>query len=215
MDLPTRRAAPAARPALSLGRAWWLTAFTIGWNMLEAIVAITSGTVAGSIALVGFGLDSVVEVSSALVVVWLLARHSEDEEANERAERRAVRLIAGSFVAIALFVTFRSFGTLLGWAAEPEPSLPGLVLVVLSLIVMPVLALAKRRTAASLGSMALRADAANTQLCTYLSAVVLVGLAANGLFGWWWMDSLAGLVVAGIALHEAREAWQSGDLCAC
>jgi divalent metal cation (Fe/Co/Zn/Cd) transporter len=195
--------------------AWWLTALTIGWNSLEAVVAIASGLLAGSIALVGFGLDSVVEVSSALVIAWRLSRQGADHAANERAERRAVRLIALSFLAIAAYVTYDAVTTLLGIGDEPEHSPVGLALVALSLVVMPTLAWAKRRVAAGLGSPALKADAAETQLCTYLSAVVLVGLAANGLFGWWWMDPLAGLAVAGLAVKEGRDAWTSGDLCEC
>ena len=195
--------------------AWWLTAATIGWNSLEAVVAIVSGLLAGSIALVGFGLDSVVEVGSALVIVWRLARQGEDDAANERAERRAVRLIAVTFFAIATYVVYDSIAKLLGIDERPEHSAVGLALVALSLVVMPTLAWAKRRMAAELGSVALKADAAETQLRTYLSVVVLVGLAANGLFGWWWLDPLAGLAVAALAVREGREAWASGDLCEC
>lgn len=195
--------------------AWWLTAFTIGWNSLEAIVAITSGLVARSIALVGFGLDSIVEVSSAFVIIWRLSQQGGDHTANERRERRAVRLIALTFFGIAAYVTFDAVSTLVGVGAEPEHSTIGLVLVALSVVVMPTVAWAKRQVAAGLGSVALKADAAETQLCTYLSAVVLLGLAANSLFGWWWMDPLAGLIVAGLAIKEGREAWTSGDLCEC
>jgi divalent metal cation (Fe/Co/Zn/Cd) transporter len=126
-----------------------------------------------------------------------------------------VCLIALSFLAIALYVTYDSVTKLLGIGEQPEHSTVGLVLVALSVVVMPTIAWAKRRVAAGLGSVALKADAAETQLCTYLSAVVLLGLGANSLFGWWWMDPLAGLVVAALALKEGREAWQSGDLCDC
>lgn len=195
--------------------AWWLTALTIGWNSLEAIVAIGSGLLAGSIALVGFGLDSVVEVSSALVIVWRLSHRATDREADERIERRAVRLIALSFFAIALYVVYDSATKLLGIGEEPESSPVGLALTALSLIVMPTIAWAKRRVATGLGSVALQADAGQTQLCTYLSVVVLVGLAANAAFGWWWMDPFAGLAVAVLAVKEGREAWRSGALCAC
>jgi divalent metal cation (Fe/Co/Zn/Cd) transporter len=193
--------------------AWGLTALTIGWNSIEAIVALTSGVLASSIALIGFGLDSIVEVSSALVIVWRLARQSEDHEANERSEKRAVRLIALSFFGITAYVVYDAATKVLGIGEHPEQSSLGLALVVLSLIVMPVLAWGKRRVAAGLHSVALRADAAETQLCTYLSAVVLLGLGANSLLGWWWMDPVAGLVVAAIALREGREAWASGELC--
>jgi divalent metal cation (Fe/Co/Zn/Cd) transporter len=210
-------AAPAERSSDPTTRrwAWWLTAATIGWNTLEAAIAIAGGVLAGSIALVGFGLDSVVEVSSALVIVWRLSRQGGDHQANERAERRAVRLIALSFFAIGLYVAVDSVTTLLGVRDEPRPSGVGLAITALSLVVMPSLAFAKRRVAARMSSVALRADAAETMLCTYLSAVVLLGLAANALFGWWWMDPIAGLVVAGLAVREGRAAWTSGELCAC
>jgi divalent metal cation (Fe/Co/Zn/Cd) transporter len=195
--------------------AWALTVLTIGWNSLEAVIAIVSGWLAGSIALVGFGLDSVVEVSSAAVIVWRLLRQGSDHVANERAERRAVRLIAISFLAIAAYVIYDAVTTLLGIGEQPEHSAAGLILVALSVVVMPSLAWAKRKVAAGLGSVALKADAAETQLCTYLSAVVLLGLAANSLLGWWWMDPIAGMLVAGLALKEGWEAWRSGDLCDC
>jgi cation diffusion facilitator family transporter len=195
--------------------AWWLTAATIAWNVIEAVVAIGGGVMAGSIALVGFGLDSVVEVSSALVIVWRLSRQGADHTANERAERRAVRLIALSFFGIAAYVAVDSIAVLFGVREEPRTSALGLAITALSLVVMPSLAFAKRRVAQRMGSVALKADAAETMLCTYLSAVVLLGLAANSVFGWWWMDPIAGLVVAALALKEGREAWTSGELCEC
>jgi divalent metal cation (Fe/Co/Zn/Cd) transporter len=192
-----------------------LTALTIGWNSLEAVIAIMSGVIAGSIALVGFGLDSVVEVSSALIITWRLLQQTADHHANELAERRAVRLIAITFIGIALYVTYDAVMQLLGIGEAPQRSPVGLALVAFSVVVMPTLAWAKRRVAADLGSVALRADAAQTNLCTYLSAVVLAGLAANALVGWWWMDPLAGLAVAALAVREGIAAWRSGDLCAC
>ncbi len=195
--------------------AWWLTAATIGWNSLEAVIAIGGGIVAGSIALVGFGLDSVVEVASAVVIVWRLSQQTADHTAQERAERRAVRLIAVGFFGIAVYVTVDAALTLLGLRDEPQRSPLGLAITTLSLLVMPGLAWAKRRVAARLNSVALRADAAETQLCTYLSGVVLLGLVANAALGWWWMDPIAGLVVAGLAVREGREAWTSGELCDC
>ncbi|MGE3270537.1 MAG: cation diffusion facilitator family transporter [Chloroflexota bacterium] len=190
--------------------AWRLTWLTIGWNCLEAIVAIGSGLQAGSIALVGFGLDSVVEVSSALVIAWRLTRG-----ASEAAEKRAVRLIALSFFAIAVYVTVDAALKLAGVDAPPNESMLGVAITALSLIVMPALAWGKRRVARGLNSVALKADAAETQLCTYLSAVVLIGLGANALADWWWMDPVAGLVVAVLAVKEGRDAWASGDLCCC
>jgi divalent metal cation (Fe/Co/Zn/Cd) transporter len=195
--------------------AWSLTALTIGWNSLEAAVSIGSGIVAGSIALVGLGMDSVVEVASALIIAWRLSHHGFEHAANERAEQRAVRLIALSFFAIAMYVVVEAATTLLGLREEPQHSPLGLAITALSLIVMPSLAWAKRRVAGRMGSVALKADAAETQLCTYLSAVVLLGLAANTFLGWWWMDPVAGLVVAGLAVREGREAWTSGELCDC
>jgi cation diffusion facilitator family transporter len=209
--------APLARSSDPIARrwAWWLTAATIAWNTLEAVVAIGGGIVAGSIALIGFGLDSVVEVSSALVIAWRLSSQGSDRLSNERAERRAVRLIALSFFGIAAYVCVDAVRALLGVRDEPQPSTLGLAITALSLVVMPSLAFAKRRVAKRMGSVALRADAAETMLCTYLSAVVLLGLAANALFGWWWMDPIAGLVVAALAVREGREAWSSGELCEC
>ena len=190
---------PADGGASRLRRwAWALTALTIAWNFVEAIVATVSGFLAGSVALVGFGLDSVVEVSSALVIVWRLTRPA-DGEAGEAAERRAVRLIALTFFAIAGYVAFDAATTLLGEGDRPEQSPVGIAVVALSVVVMPALAWAKRRAAAGLGSVALTADAAETMLCTHLSGVVLLGLAANTFFGWWWMDPLAGIVVAWLA----------------
>jgi divalent metal cation (Fe/Co/Zn/Cd) transporter len=216
--------APSEVPRLALeprqeralrSRAWVLTALTICWNSLEAVVAIVSGLLAGSIALVGFGLDSIVEVSSALIIVWRLARQSGDHDSNERAERWAVRLIALSFFAIAAYVASDAVRKLLGLTAEPQPSTLGLAITALSLLVMPTLAWGKRRVATGLGSVALKADAAETQLCTYLSAVVLLGLASNAAFGWWWMDPVAGIAIAALAIKEGRAAWLSGELCAC
>jgi divalent metal cation (Fe/Co/Zn/Cd) transporter len=210
----TRTAAGSSDPQARCW-AWWLTAATIAWNSLEAVIAIAGGVLAASIALIGFGLDSVVEVTSAAVITWRLWRQGADHAANERAERRAVRLISLSFFAIAAYVAADAASTLVGLREEPQHSPLGLAITTLSLLVMPCLAWAKRRVAARLSSVALKADAAETQLCTYLSAVVLVGLAANALVGWWWMDPVAGLVVAAVAVREGREAWTSGQLCDC
>ena len=207
--------APAIADPQARRWAWWLTAATISWNSLEAVIAIVGGILAGSIALVGFGLDSVVEVASAVVIVWRLSQRTADHVAQERAERRAVRLIALSFFGIAAYVTVDAASTLLGLRDEPQRSPLGLGITALSLVVMPTLAWAKRRVAARLNSVALKADAAETQLCTYLSAVVLLGLAANALVGWWWMDPIAGLVVAALAVREGHTAWTSGELCDC
>jgi divalent metal cation (Fe/Co/Zn/Cd) transporter len=193
--------------------AWLLTVATIAWNSVEALVALGSGLLSRSIALVSFGLDSIIEVASAWIIAWRLAHQSDDPEANERAERTAVRLIALSFFALAGYVAVDATSRLVGLGHPPEESRVGLVLLVLSLLVMPALAWAKRRVARQLGSVALEADSNQTKICTLLSAVVLVGLAANAWLGWWWMDPAAGLVVAGVAVNEGRNAWASGDLC--
>lgn len=189
-----------------------LTMFTIAWNIVESGIAISSGLAAGSIALVGFGLDSIVETSSAVIIAWRLSREGPDDESNERAERRAVRLIALTFFAIAAYVAYDAAARLLGLGERPEPSGVGLVLVSVSLLIMPGIAWAKRGVAEGLDSVALKADAAETLVCSYLSGVVLLGLATNSLFGWWWMDSIAGLIVAAMAVREGREAWSGGEL---
>ncbi len=191
-------------------QAWWLTGLTIASNSGEGISTIASGLLSNSIALVAFGLGSLAEVGSGLVMAWRLAREGPDQAANERAERRAVRLIGISLFAIAAYVVFESIAELRGITLQPQQNLIGAVLVGLSLVAMPVLAWAKRRVAADLGSPALAADAVETQLCTYLGFVALIGLVANRLFGWWWMDPIAGLVVAAIALKEGQEAWSKG-----
>ncbi len=188
--------------------AWGLTVFTIVWNVIEAAVTLVTGALARSVALIAFGLDSLVEVSSALIITWWLARKPADQAAHEQ---RAVRLIALCFFAIAGYVVWEVVAKLTGVAERPEPTRVGVIVLGLSVVVMPVLAWAKRKVASGLGSAALMADAAETRLCFYLSAVVLVGLIANELFGWWWMDPLAALAVAWVAIREGREAWANGE----
>ena len=183
-----------------------LVAATISYNVLEAIVAVTAGTIAGSTALIGFGLDSVVEVTSAAVVAW---QFSTRDPATR--ERTALRMIAWAFFALAAYVSVESLRSLLG-SAEADHSTIGIVLASLSLFVMPFLSHAQRRTGRELGSATAVADSKQTLLCTYLSAVLLVGLVLNSLFGWSWADPIAGLVIAAVALKEGREAWK-GDAC--
>ncbi|MEV5893609.1 cation transporter [Nonomuraea fuscirosea] len=183
-----------------------LVAATITYNVLEAAVAITAGAVASSAALVGFGLDSVVEVASAAAVAWQFS--AADHEQRERA---ALRVIAISFFALAAYVTFDAVRALLG-AGEAEHSTPGLILAALSLVIMPFLSAAQRRAGRELGSASAVADSKQTLLCTYLSAVLLAGLALNSLFGWSWADPIAALVIAAVAVKEGREAWR-GDTC--
>jgi divalent metal cation (Fe/Co/Zn/Cd) transporter len=195
-----------------LHRASKLTGFTVGWNVLEGIVAVAAGLAAGSIALVGFGVDSGIEVLSALVMAWRLRAEASGKLPNEEAEKRAIKLIAITFFVLAAYVSFESARDLLG-AGRAEPSPIGLFMAALSLVVMPILAQKKRQLAKEMSSASLQADSTETQLCVYLSATVFIGLAANALLGWWWMDSVAALVVAAIALREGWEAWTTEDLC--
>ena len=182
-----------------------LELLTVGWNAAEAVIAIAAGAAASSVALVGFGLDSIVEVSAALVVLWQFFGIAEDRE------RRALRLIGGSFFALAAYVGASSVYVLAN-GAEPGTSKVGIILTAVSLVVMPAIAWAKRRAGKQMGSRTLVADSTQTQLCAYLSASTLAGLAANAAFGWWWADPLAALVIAAVAIREGREAWR-GDTC--
>ncbi|WP_291990899.1 cation transporter [Luteitalea sp.] len=183
-----------------------LVAATISYNVIEAIVAISAGTVAGSTALIGFGLDSVIEVSSAAAVAWQFAGHDPDAR-----EKIALRVIAFSFFGLAIYVAVESLRSLLG-QGEAQPSTPGIILAAVSLAVMPVLSYAQRRAGRELGSLSAVADSKQTLLCTYLSAVLLIGLILNSVFGWAWADPIAGLMIAGIAVKEGVNAWQ-GDAC--
>lgn len=186
-------------------RAVMLAWATVIWNVIEAVVAIATGIRAGSLALVGFGLDSTIEVGSAAVILWQFAGVDEERE------RRALRLIGVSFFALAAYVSIQAVIDLTN-ASEPDISIAGICLACVSLVVMPVLAVAKRGTGQQLGSATVTADSRQTWLCTYLSAVLLAGLVLNAALGWWWADPLAGLVIAGLALREGREAWV-GDAC--
>lgn len=186
-------------------RAVRLEWFTIGWNVIEAIVAIGAGVAAGSIALIGFGFDSSIEGLAAGVVLWQL-RGAEDEERKQR----ALKLIAITFFVLAAYVTFESVRDLVT-SAEPETSGIGIALAVVSMIVMPTLGIAKRRVADSMGSAVLRADAAETFLCAWLSVILLAGLVLNATVGWWWADPVAALGIAWLAVREGREAWTDED----
>ncbi len=204
-----------AQPTLSpqrravLGRRAQLLAGTsVAYNVVEAVVAVSAGLVAGSVALVGFGLDSVVEVSSGLVILWQF-RHAVPQER----ERTAQRLIALSFFALAAYVAVVSSRSLLT-GSEPDGSVVGIVLAAVSLAVMPVLSWAQRRTGRQLGSRSVEADGTQTLLCTYLSAVLLLGLLLNAALGWWWADPVAGLVIAAVALREGLETWRGDGCCA-
>jgi divalent metal cation (Fe/Co/Zn/Cd) transporter len=179
---------------------------TITYNVIEAIVALAAGTVASSSALIAFGLDSVVEVLSALAVAWQFSAPDP-----ERRERTALRVIAIAFFALAAYVTIDAVLSLSG-VREPEHSPVGIALAAMSLVVMPSFSWFERRTGLELGSASAVADSKQTLVCAYLSAALLVGLLLNGLFGWSWADPIAALVIAAFAVREGREAWR-GDAC--
>lgn len=181
---------------------------TISYNVVEAAVALTEGTRVSSAALIGFGLDSVIEVSSAAAVAWQFA--GRDPEAREKV---ALRLIAFSFFALAAYVTVDSALSLFGFN-EPERSTIGIALATVSLAVMPVLSWAQRHAGRELNSLSAVADSKQTLLCTYLSAVLLVGLLLNSWLGWWWADPIAALMIAAVALREATYAWKGDSCCA-
>ncbi|WIY07577.1 cation transporter [Amycolatopsis mongoliensis] len=195
------------RRAVLVRRVRLLVTATIAYNVVEAAVALAAGTAASSGALVGFGLDSVVEVASAVAVAWQFS--GRDPEARER---RALRLIALSFFALAAYVTAESARTFFT-AAAPESSVTGVVLAAVSLVVMPTLSAAQRRTGRELGSASAVADSRQTLLCSYLSAVLLAGLLLNTLWGWWWADPLVALVIAFVAVKEGRTAWRGEHCC--
>ncbi|MFF5791505.1 cation transporter [Paeniglutamicibacter sp. NPDC012692] len=196
----------AERRSVLNRRIRFFVAATIFYNVIEAVVAITAGKIASSSALLGFGLDSVIEVASAAAVAWQFS--ARDPEARERT---ALRIIAVSFFALAAFVSVDAVRSLLG-GVEADHSVPGIVLAALSLAVMPVLSHLQRRAGRELGSRSAVADSKQTLLCTYLSAVLLVGLVLNAWLGWAWADPVAALVIAAVALKEGRDAWR-GDAC--
>ncbi|MET9091116.1 cation transporter [Streptomyces cyaneofuscatus] len=201
---------PARRDALAR-RIRLLVAATIAYNVIEAAVALTAGTIASSSALIGFGLDSVVEVSSATAVAWQFS--ARDHAMREAREKAALRIIAVSFFALAAYVSVDAVRALAG-DGEAERSVTGIALAALSLAIMPFLSAAQRRAGRELGSASAVADAKQTLLCTYLSAVLLVGLLLNALLGWSWADPVAALAIAVIAVKEGRDAWRGRGCCA-
>nr|WP_197429954.1 cation transporter [Auraticoccus cholistanensis] len=188
-----------------------LVAVTIGYNAVEAVVAVTAGAWASSTALIGFGLDSVVEVASAAAVAWQFS--ARDHDVREHRERRALRIIALSFFALAGYVTVDSLRSLAG-GRSAEESVVGIVLAAVSLAVMPLLSYAQRRAGRELGSATAVADSKQTLLCTYLSGVLLVGLLLNATLGWTWADPVVALVIAAVAVKEGLEAWRGDSCCA-
>ena len=197
-----------ARRAILTRRVRILVAATITYNVIEAVVALSEGARVSSSALVGFGLDSVIEVSSAAAVAWQFS--GRDPEAREKA---ALRVIAFSFFGLAIFVTVDAVRALTG-VQEPGHTTIGIALAALSLVIMPVLSWAQRRAGRELGSISAVADSKQTLLCTYLSGVLLLGLLLNSAFGWSWADPVAALVIAAAAVKEGRAAWRGDTCCA-
>ncbi|WP_431221496.1 cation transporter [Leifsonia xyli] len=200
-------AASVDRALVLQRRIRWIVAATIGYNLIEAVVAIAAGSAASSTALIGFGLDSTIEVLSAAAVAWQFTRRDP-----ERWEKPTLRVIALAFFALAVYVTLSSVLSLVG-RIDVQHSPVGIVLTALSVVVMPFLSYAERCAGRELGSATAVADSKQTLICTYLSAAVLVGLLVNSLLGWWWADPIAGLVIAFFAAREGIEAWK-GDACA-
>jgi divalent metal cation (Fe/Co/Zn/Cd) transporter len=184
--------------------------FTIAYNCLEGIIAIVAGVFAGSIALVGFGFDSVIEVISGTALIWRL-RADADAGRRERTEKTTLLIVGVCFLVLAFYVAADSVKSLVTHE-PPERSIPGILLAAVSLVVMPLLSRAKRKVAAAISSSALRADAKQTELCTYLSAILLGGLILNALFGWWWADPVAALTMVPIIGREGIEALR-GERC--
>ncbi len=185
--------------------------FTIIYNSLEGVIGIVAGLIAGSIALVGFGFDSVIEVTSGAVLLWRLYA-DVNEARRERVEAISLRIVGVCFLLLAAYVSYDSLKSLIKHEA-PEESLPGIVLAAASLIVMPLLVRAKRKVASGINSGALMADSKQTELCTYLSAILLGGLLLNALFGWWWADPIAALVMVPIILKEGIEGLRGETCC--
>ena len=201
--------------ALLVRRGLRLEYLTVGWNLVEGLVAVAAALAAGSVALLGFGIDSFVESASGSVLIWrlLAERRAADQEAVERLERRAQRLVAVSLFALAAWIAADASLALIN-AERPEASPVGIAVTATSIGVMWWLARAKRRTAVALGSRSLEADAAQTTACWWLSIVVLAGVGLNALVGWWWADPAAAYGVCAFLVHEGREAWRGEDCCA-
>jgi divalent metal cation (Fe/Co/Zn/Cd) transporter len=185
--------------------------FTIGWNTLEGIVAVIAGALAGSISLVGFGIDSFIEVTSGAALLW---RMSIDANELERvsSEKTALRIVSACFVALSIYIAYGAIADLAAHRA-PERSIPGIILAIASLIAMPLLSRAKRRVGSSLNSRAMHADATQTEFCTYLSAILLGGLLLNAALGLWWSDPIAALVMVPLILHEGVEGLRAKACC--
>jgi divalent metal cation (Fe/Co/Zn/Cd) transporter len=185
--------------------------FTIAWNLLEGLVAVVAGALAGSISLIGFGVDSFIEVTSGAALLWRMSADA-DECSRERLERRALRVVGACFLALAVYVLWEAIADLRGGKAA-EHSITGIVLACVSLIVMPVLSRAKRRVGNALNSAAMNADARQTEFCTYLSAILLGGLLLNAVWGLWWADPAAALVMVPLITREGVEGLRGKACC--
>jgi divalent metal cation (Fe/Co/Zn/Cd) transporter len=193
-----------------------LEVFTIVYNSLEGLISITAGLIAGSVSLIGFGIDSIIEVTSGAALLWRL-KHEFNPEQREAAEKTALRIVGFCFIALALYILYDSGSVLIRHKA-PERSIPGIVLAAVSVIVMPILARSKRQVAAGIDSDAMRADSRQTDLCSYLSAILLGGLLLNALFGWWWADPIAAMIMVPIIANEGVAALKGkncSDECSC
>jgi divalent metal cation (Fe/Co/Zn/Cd) transporter len=186
--------------------------FTIAYNSAEGLVSIVAGAIAGSVSLIGFGLDSLIEVASGAALLWRL-HHDLNPSRREAVERTTLKLVGWCFVALALYIVYESASTLIRHEA-PERSIPGIIVAAVSVVVMPILARAKRRVATGIGSAAMHADSRQTDFCTYLSAILLGGLLLNALLGWWWADPVAGLVMVPIIAKEGVDGLK-GKGCGC
>jgi divalent metal cation (Fe/Co/Zn/Cd) transporter len=186
--------------------------FTIAWNSLEGLIAVLAGALAGSISLLGFGIDSFIEVTSGSVLLWRMSVDS-DMASRERNEKLSLRIVGVCFVALAAYILYESISDLVEHKV-PEHSIPGIVLACVSLIVMPILANEKRKVSSGLGSRAMKADARQTDFCVCLSAILVVGLVLNAALGWWWADPASALVMVPIVAKEGVDAFR-GDTCDC
>lgn len=205
---------PADNRRRLLGRGLRLEFISLGWNAIEGVVAVAAGIAAGSVALVGFGVDSFVESSSAGVIVWriLAERRSRSLARVQSVERISQKLVAASLILLGIYVLYGSI-TALAWQERPDASLPGVILAALSLTVMWWLARSIRKVGQQLHSHSIEADSAQTLACWWMSLSLLVGLGLNLLFGWWWADPVAGIVISGVVLREGWNAWQGKDCC--
>jgi len=186
--------------------------FTIAWNSLEGLVAVVAGAIAGSISLIGFGIDSFIEVTSGATLLWRMSVDA-NKHTRERNERLSIRVVGVCFIALAVYVACESVFDLIA-RKTPEHSVPGILLACVSLVVMPILSRAKKRVASELGSTAMKADAKQTDFCVYLSGILLTGLLLNAALGWWWADPLAGPVITPIIANEGVQAVK-GEACYC